>query len=65
MLLLHGGGWRMGNKSMMDLFGPELARLGFLAVAPEYRLLGEALLAGPARRCQVRHPLDKDECGLP
>ena len=42
VLLLHGGGWRMGDKSMMELFGPELARLGFLAVAPEYRLLGEA-----------------------
>jgi len=42
VLLLHGGGWRMGDKSMMALFGPELARLGFLAVAPEYRLLGES-----------------------
>ena len=42
VLLLHGGGWRMGDKSMMDRFGLELARLGFLAVAPEYRLLGEA-----------------------
>lgn len=42
VILLHGGAWRMGDKSMMDLFGPELARLGFLAVAPEYRLLGEA-----------------------
>ncbi len=42
VLLLHGGGWRFGDISMMELFGPELARLGFLAVAPEYRLLGEA-----------------------
>ena len=33
VLLLHGGGWRMGDRSMMALFGPELARLGFLAVA--------------------------------
>ncbi len=41
VLLLHGGAWRMGDKSMMDLFGPELARQGFVAVAPEYRLLGE------------------------
>ena len=32
----------MGDKSMMDPFGPELARHGFLAVAPEYRLLGES-----------------------
>lgn len=42
VLLLHGGGWRMGDKSMMALFGSELARLGFLGVAPEYRLLGES-----------------------
>lgn len=42
VLLLHGGAWRMGDKSMMALFGPELAGLGFTAVAPEYRLLGEA-----------------------
>lgn len=41
VLLLHGGGWRMGDKGMMELFGPELAGLGFTAVAPEYRLLGE------------------------
>jgi acetyl esterase/lipase len=27
---------------MMELFGPELARLGFTALAPEYRLLGES-----------------------
>jgi acetyl esterase/lipase len=42
LLLLHGGMWRFGDRSMMDIFGPELARLGFVAVAPEYRLLGEA-----------------------
>jgi acetyl esterase/lipase len=42
ILLFHGGGWRMGDKSMMELFGPELARLGFTALAPEYRLLDEA-----------------------
>ena len=42
VLLLHGGGWRFGDRAKMELFGPELARLGFVAVAPEYRLLGEA-----------------------
>ena len=42
VLLLHGGAWRMGDKSMMELFGPALAGLGFTAVAPEYRLLGES-----------------------
>jgi acetyl esterase/lipase len=42
VLLFHGGAWRMGDKAMMEPFGPELARLGFLAVMPEYRLLGES-----------------------
>ena len=42
VILLHGGGWRGGNKEMMEVFGPELARHGFVALAAEYRLLGEA-----------------------
>ena len=42
IILLHGGGWQHGDKSMMSLFGPELAKHGFVAFAPEYRLLGES-----------------------
>ncbi|MCL2670022.1 MAG: alpha/beta hydrolase [Syntrophaceae bacterium] len=42
VLLLHGGAWRFGDIAMMELFGLELARHGFVALAPEYRLLGEA-----------------------
>ena len=42
VLLLHGGAWRFGDIAMMEQFGLELARHGFVAVAPEYRLLGEA-----------------------
>jgi acetyl esterase/lipase len=42
IILLHGGAWRFGDKSMMEIFGPELAGHGFVALAPEYRLLGEA-----------------------
>ncbi len=42
ILLLHGGAWRFGDKSMMKIFGPELAGHGFVVLAPEYRLLGEA-----------------------
>lgn len=42
VILLHGGGWRYGNKSMMREFGRELAKHGFVAFAPEYRLLDEA-----------------------
>ena len=42
VILLHGGAWRLGDKSMMEIFGPELAGHGFVVLAPEYRLLGEA-----------------------
>ena len=42
VILLHGGGWRHGEKTMMSLFGPELAKHRFVAFAPEYRLLGES-----------------------
>ena len=42
IILLHGGAWRFGDKSMMSIFGPELAGHGFVALAPDYRLLGEA-----------------------
>ncbi len=42
VILLHGGAWRYGDKSMMEIFGPELAGHGFVVLAPEYRLLGQA-----------------------
>ena len=42
VILLHGGAWRLGEKSMMEIFGPELAGHGFVALAAEYRLLDEA-----------------------
>ena len=42
VILLHGGAWRFGDKSMMSIFGPELVGHGFVVLAPEYRLLGEA-----------------------
>ena len=42
VILLHGGAWRMGDKSMMEMFGKELANHGFVALAPEYRLLDES-----------------------
>ena len=42
VILLHGGAWRMGDKSMMEIFARELAQHGFVALAPEYRLLDES-----------------------
>ena len=41
-ILLHGGGWRAGDRTMMADPATALAGHGFLAVALEYRLLGAA-----------------------
>lgn len=42
VLLLHGGAWRLGSKSMMRLRAEELSGHGFVCIAAQYRLLGEA-----------------------
>lgn len=42
VILLHGGGFARGHRSMMHGYGKALAALGFVAIAAEYRLLGEA-----------------------
>jgi acetyl esterase/lipase len=41
-ILLHGGGWRGGSRAMMKDAAALLAGRGYLAVAAEYRLTGEA-----------------------
>ena len=41
ILALHGGGWRGGHREMMQAACTAFARQGYLAIAPEYRLLGE------------------------
>jgi acetyl esterase/lipase len=42
VVLLHGGGWRVGSRAMMDPYAEALAARGYVAVAAEYRLLGES-----------------------
>ncbi len=42
VLLLYGGGWRMGDRGRMREPGLALARHGFVAVAGEYRLTPES-----------------------
>jgi acetyl esterase/lipase len=42
VLLIHGGGWFQGDRSQLRGYGIQLARHGFLCVAAEYRLSGEA-----------------------
>jgi acetyl esterase/lipase len=41
VLLFHGGGWRVGDREAMTQACTEFARLGYVAIAPEYRMLGE------------------------
>ena len=43
VVLIHGGGWRSGDKSQNIAFAEQLAVRGFVAVSVEYRLSIEAL----------------------
>ena len=42
VLLVHGGGWRSGDKSQLRGYGILLGRAGYVCVATEYRLVGES-----------------------
>jgi pectinesterase len=42
VLLIHGGGWKSGDKSQNEAMAVELASNGFIAVTAEYRLSPEA-----------------------
>lgn len=42
VLLLHGGGWRAGDRSRMHPYARHLAARGFAAIAVQYRLLDRA-----------------------
>ena len=42
VLMLYGGGWQRGEKSMMQAQAEYLARCGYVCVAAEYRLTPEA-----------------------
>jgi len=42
VLLVHGGGWVRGDRSQLRGYGILLGRLGYVCVACEYRLAGEA-----------------------
>ena len=55
ILMLHGGGWSTGDHSMMAGYGRVMARRGYVCVASEYRLTGEA--AWPAQLEDARAAL--------
>jgi acetyl esterase/lipase len=42
LLLVHGGAWRQGDRSQLRGYGILLGREGYVCVACEYRLSGEA-----------------------
>lgn len=47
VILLHGGGWRVGSKEAMARLAHALAGHGFVALAAQYRLLGQAPWPAP------------------
>jgi acetyl esterase/lipase len=42
VLLIHGGAWQEGDRNQLRYYGIQLARYGFVGIACEYRLSGEA-----------------------
>jgi len=42
VVLIHGGGWKSGNKLQMKIFAQEIASKGYSCFAVEYRLSPEA-----------------------
>lgn len=43
IIIIHGGGWRSGNKEQHHQMAQKLASLGYVCFTPEYRLSTEAL----------------------
>lgn len=43
ILIIHGGGWRSGNRQQHHPMAEKLASLGYVCFTPEYRLSTEAL----------------------
>ena len=43
ILIIHGGGWRTGNRQQHISLAQHLAALGYVCFTPEYRLSTEAL----------------------
>lgn len=43
IIIIHGGGWRSGNRTQHYPLAQKLAHLGYVCFTPEYRLSTEAL----------------------
>jgi acetyl esterase/lipase len=55
VLLIHGGGWRQGDKTQLRGYGILLGQAGYVCVVSEYRLVGES--AWPAQVHDVKAAL--------
>lgn len=42
IMLIHGGGWRVGDKTLMQPLALGLAKKGYIVATPNYRLSGQA-----------------------
>ena len=60
VLLIHGGGWKSGNKSQMKFFAQEIASKGYSCFAVEYRLSPEAKY--PAAIFDVKNAIKFIKC---
>ncbi len=43
LIMIHGGGWNSGDKSLQEPMAVQIARRGYVTVPIEYRLIPEAL----------------------
>jgi pectinesterase len=43
IIIIHGGGWRSGNRTLHHALAQKLALKGYVCITPEYRLSTEAL----------------------
>jgi len=53
LVVVHGGGWLKGDKNKFRAMAIQLARQGFVTVAIEYRLGGEALFPAAIHDCNA------------
>ncbi|WP_149497875.1 SMP-30/gluconolactonase/LRE family protein [Roseiconus lacunae] len=53
IVVVHGGGWRKGDKTKFRALALRLAELGYVTAAIEYRLAGEAHFPAAIRDCNA------------
>jgi len=53
VVFLHGGGWRAGTRQQMNHFIEGMARLGYVGVTPDYRLVPGARFPAQVEDCKA------------